>query len=172
MPGQGAGPLPARGGGRSRPAANDKEQGRELQSGSVCAATHGMHKAPVPAPQDTPPLGTKCVLCQPSSLPSRCSCHCSICSGERPGGPAQGRKPSSEQIPVLCRALSQMSLELTLADWPLAVAHFALPCRHPQNLPTCTPTSPTFIAYPSNNRYLYYVPVFKVIHAHYVLGMA
>lgn len=60
----------------------------------------------------------------------------------------------------------------TLVDWRLPVVNFALPCRHPQNLPTRTPTSPTFIAHPSNNQYLDYVPVFKVIHAHCMLGMA
>lgn len=41
------------------------------------------------------PLGTKCVLCQPSCLSSRWACHYAICGDECPGEPTRERKLSA-----------------------------------------------------------------------------
>lgn len=93
VPSQGAGPPPAQGEASARQPMTTRRGEAAEPRRTECA------KPPVPAHQDTPPLGTKCVLCQLSSLPNRRSCRCSICSGGRPGGPARGRKPSADKPP-------------------------------------------------------------------------
>lgn len=170
---RGAGLLPAWGGwaGRSRPGS----QWRAARAGAAKRlCLRGDARTPraegttpqVPAHRDAPPLGTKCVLCRPCSLPSRDSVHCSICGGERTEGPT-GAGSSSKQIPA-CHAdagdSADMAAYTDILGSPLLigcipVANFAPPSRHPQHLHTNTHEQAQLLLRMlySDGQFLYYV---------------
>lgn len=172
---QGAGPLPAQGEVAARQPMT-RSRGESCGAALFARRRTECTKPPVPAPRDTPPLGTKCVLCQPSSLPSRCSRHRSICSGERSRrGNLLGADTQLRTNPCIMPRLEPRPYLALKSQAPGSHPWGSAPScgelcpslqRHPHHLSARTPASPTFITRPSNNQCLYYVPVFKVIPVH------
>lgn len=127
--------------------------------------SHGMHMPPeVPTPQDAAPLGTKCVLCQPSCLSSRWACHYAICGDERPGEPTRERKLSAHiSLPWELETRPYRHIQGRLLNPPLLISlipvvNSAPPARHPQNIPYLPTGKLAFSCtqWPGNSYYLYY----------------